>query len=70
MCARMMEPGWNPPVWAMRRWIKICLMQYWAHPKNGKIICLKLLNLSKGERALDKMCKYGQCAQSQVQQAI
>ncbi len=43
-------------MWAMRRWIKICLEQYWAYPKGGKIICLKPLNLSKGERALEKMC--------------
>ncbi len=66
----MMVPKWNPPVWAMRRWVEICLKQYWENPKEGRTICLKPLNLSDGDRALEKVCQYGRHTQRQVQKAL
>ena len=49
-CAKLSQPGWKPSMDSMWYWIRICMRQKWAHPRESKTICMEPLDLRKGVR--------------------
>ena len=49
-CAKLSQPGWKPSMDSMWQWIRICMRQKWANPRESKTICMEPLDLRKGVR--------------------
>ena len=53
-----MSPRWNPPEWAVRRWIEMCMERWRNHSKPGRVICLNPLNMLDETQAADRLAQY------------
>ena len=56
-CMKLSQPGWKPSMDSMSYWIRICMRQKWAHPRESKTICMEPLDLRKGVR-IANLVKY------------
>ena len=44
-CMMLSLPGWKTSMDSMWKWIRICMAQKWAHPKETGTICLEPLDI-------------------------
>jgi hypothetical protein len=58
VCLGLVNPSWNAPVWAVKRWVEINMEKWKGNRNPGKVIFLSPLNLMSEEHALDKIIRY------------
>ena len=49
-CAMLSLPEWKPSMDSMWKWMRICMRQKWAHPRETGTICLEPLDIRGGNR--------------------
>ena len=58
VCLGLVNPSWNAPVWAVKKWVEINMEKWRDNHNPGKVIFLRPLNLLNEEQALDKIIGY------------
>ena len=67
ICHGLMNPRWNPPEWAVKRWIEMCMEKRDNLVNPGRVICLCPLNLLNEAQAADKLAQYIGKAREQIE---
>ena len=55
VCLGLKSPRWNPPVWAVERWIEMCMEKRNTSASPGRVICLSPLDMRNEAQAVDNL---------------
>ena len=67
VCHGLKSPRWNPPVWAVERWIEMCMEKRNTSAIPGRVICISPLDMRNEAQAVDNLALYTGKAREQIE---